>query len=81
MEEVEHNTSYPDSNVSCDKHPLVTDRRMQKSESPVCLFVINHCRIQADQPYSFDKKWISNLKNFPSILVDYDSNLHCEYHH
>ena len=47
-------------------------------------FVISpalYCRIQADQPYSFDKKWISNLKNFPSILVDYDSNLHCEYHH
>ena len=81
MEEVEHNASYPDSNVSYDKHPRVTDRRMQKSESPVCFFVINHCSNQADQPHSCYKKWIFNLKNFSSVLVDYDGNLHCEYHH
>ena len=81
MEEVEHNASYPDSNVSCIKHTDVSDRRMQKYESPVCLSVINHCSIQADQPHSCNKKWIFNLKNFSSFLVDYDGNLHCEYHH
>ena len=80
MEEVEHNASYPDSNISRDKHPDVSDRRMQKSESPVCLSVINHCSIQADQPHSCYKKWIFNLKNFSSLLVAYDGNLHCKYH-